>query len=79
MTRREGQHSTELKALRKELREAESQNLALQKEILVLKDKLEKTRRERYGPFFTSRPVLTCHPVLPVMTLILLPSSSLQR
>lgn len=44
---REAQHSTELKALRKELRDAESQHLALQKEILVLKDKLEKTRRER--------------------------------
>lgn len=53
MTRREGQHSTELKALRKELREAESQNLALQKEILMLKDKLEKTRRERYAPVFS--------------------------
>lgn len=53
MSRREGQHSTELKALRKELREAESQNLALQKEILMLKDKLEKTRRERYAPVFS--------------------------
>lgn len=48
LTRREAQHSTELKALRKELRDAESQHLALQKEVLVLKDKLEKTRRERY-------------------------------
>uniref|UniRef100_A0A3Q4BKD3 Serine/threonine-protein kinase MRCK alpha n=1 Tax=Mola mola TaxID=94237 RepID=A0A3Q4BKD3_MOLML len=46
LTRREAQHSTELKALRKELRDAESQHLALQKEVLVLKDKLEKTRRE---------------------------------
>lgn len=46
--RREAQHSSELKALRKELRDAESQHLALQKEILVLKDKLDKTRRERY-------------------------------
>ncbi|CAL8316420.1 unnamed protein product [Merluccius merluccius] len=44
--RREAQHATELKALRKELRDAEGQHLALQKEILVLKDKLEKTRRE---------------------------------
>uniref|UniRef100_A0A667XKS6 Serine/threonine-protein kinase MRCK alpha n=1 Tax=Myripristis murdjan TaxID=586833 RepID=A0A667XKS6_9TELE len=46
LARREGQHSTELKALRKELRDAEGQHLALQKEILMLKDKLEKTRRE---------------------------------
>ncbi|XP_061560730.1 serine/threonine-protein kinase MRCK alpha isoform X7 [Phycodurus eques] len=46
LARREAQHSTELKALRKELRDAESQQLGVQKEILVLKDKLEKTRRE---------------------------------
>uniref|UniRef100_A0A673CWS5 Serine/threonine-protein kinase MRCK alpha n=1 Tax=Sphaeramia orbicularis TaxID=375764 RepID=A0A673CWS5_9TELE len=46
LARREGQHGTEVKALRKELRDAESQQLALQKEILMLKDKLEKTRRE---------------------------------
>ncbi|XP_063757517.1 serine/threonine-protein kinase MRCK alpha isoform X6 [Eleginops maclovinus] len=46
LARREGQHSSELKALRKELRDAESQHLALQKEILMLKDKLDKTRRE---------------------------------
>lgn len=48
LARREAQHSAELKALRKELRDAESQHLALQKEVLMLKDKLEKTRRERY-------------------------------
>lgn len=48
LARRETQHSTELKALRKELRDAESQHLALQKEVLMLGDKLEKTRRERY-------------------------------
>ncbi|TMS12090.1 Serine/threonine-protein kinase MRCK alpha [Larimichthys crocea] len=46
LARREAQHTTELKALRKELRDAESQHLALQKEILMLKDKLEKNRRE---------------------------------
>uniref|UniRef100_A0A3Q0RU79 Serine/threonine-protein kinase MRCK alpha n=1 Tax=Amphilophus citrinellus TaxID=61819 RepID=A0A3Q0RU79_AMPCI len=46
LARREAQHSTELKALRKELRDAESQQLNLQKEIMMLKDKLEKTRRE---------------------------------
>ncbi|KAM6965746.1 serine/threonine-protein kinase MRCK alpha isoform 3-T3 [Aplochiton taeniatus] len=46
LSRREAQHGGELKALRKELRDAEGQQLNLQKEILVLKDKLEKTRRE---------------------------------
>ncbi|CAB1418523.1 unnamed protein product [Pleuronectes platessa] len=46
LTRRETQHGSELKTLRKELRDAESQHLALQKEILMLKDKLDKTRRE---------------------------------
>ncbi|XP_056150045.1 serine/threonine-protein kinase MRCK alpha isoform X2 [Lampris incognitus] len=46
LARREAQHTAELKALRKELRDAEGQHLALQKEILMLKDKLEKTRRE---------------------------------
>uniref|UniRef100_A0A672JRS4 Serine/threonine-protein kinase MRCK alpha n=1 Tax=Salarias fasciatus TaxID=181472 RepID=A0A672JRS4_SALFA len=46
LSRREAQHSSELKALRKELRDAESQHLTLQKEILMLKDKLDKTRRE---------------------------------
>lgn len=47
LSRREAQHANELKVLRKELRDAEGQQLTLQKEILVLKDKLEKTRRER--------------------------------
>ncbi|XP_077367350.1 serine/threonine-protein kinase MRCK alpha isoform X9 [Festucalex cinctus] len=46
LTRQEAQHSTELNALRKELHDAESQHLGLQKEILVLRDKLEKIRRE---------------------------------
>uniref|UniRef100_A0A6Q2ZM12 non-specific serine/threonine protein kinase n=1 Tax=Esox lucius TaxID=8010 RepID=A0A6Q2ZM12_ESOLU len=46
LSRREVQHANELKGLRKELRDAEGQQLALQKEILILKDKLEKTRRE---------------------------------
>lgn len=48
LARREAQHSTDMKALRKELRDAESQHLTLQKEVLMLKDKLDKTRRERY-------------------------------
>lgn len=45
---RETQHSTELKNLRKEFHDAEAQHLTLQKEILMLKDKLEKIRRERF-------------------------------
>ncbi|XP_046692577.1 serine/threonine-protein kinase MRCK alpha isoform X1 [Silurus meridionalis] len=46
LCRRETQQNAELKSHRKELNEAEAQQLNLQKEILVLKDKLEKTRRE---------------------------------
>uniref|UniRef100_A0A4W5PK06 non-specific serine/threonine protein kinase n=1 Tax=Hucho hucho TaxID=62062 RepID=A0A4W5PK06_9TELE len=46
LSRREVHHANELKGLRKELRDAEGQQLTLQKEILVLNDKLEKTRRE---------------------------------
>ncbi|XP_026535743.1 serine/threonine-protein kinase MRCK alpha [Notechis scutatus] len=46
LSKREVIHSNELKNLKKELRDAEIQQLALKKEILVLKDKLEKTRRE---------------------------------
>ncbi|XP_058611150.1 serine/threonine-protein kinase MRCK alpha isoform X5 [Onychostoma macrolepis] len=46
LCRRETLHSSELKGLKKELRDAEGQHLTLQKEILMLKDKLEKTRRE---------------------------------
>lgn len=45
--RREAAHTAELKSLRKELRDSESQQLALQKEVLQLKDKLEKDKRER--------------------------------
>uniref|UniRef100_A0A671PJP4 non-specific serine/threonine protein kinase n=1 Tax=Sinocyclocheilus anshuiensis TaxID=1608454 RepID=A0A671PJP4_9TELE len=46
LCRRETLHSSELKGLKKELRDAEGQHLTLQKEILMLKDKQEKTRRE---------------------------------
>ncbi len=48
LCRRETLHSSELKGLKKELRDAEGQHLTLQKEILMVKDKLEKNRRERY-------------------------------
>ncbi|NXR17528.1 MRCKA kinase, partial [Cinclus mexicanus] len=46
LSKRELMHANEIKGLKKELRDAESQQLALKKEIMVLKDKLEKTRRE---------------------------------
>lgn len=48
LSRRETLHSTELKGLKNLLRDSDGQHLTLQKEILMLKDKLEKTRRERY-------------------------------
>ncbi|NXN71882.1 MRCKA kinase, partial [Himantopus himantopus] len=46
LSKREVMHANEIKSLKKELRDAESQQLALKKEIMILKDKLEKTRRE---------------------------------
>ncbi|CAH2328550.1 serine threonine- kinase MRCK beta isoform X1 [Pelobates cultripes] len=47
LLRRETSHSLELKNLKKGIHDSESQQLALQKEILILKDKLEKAKRER--------------------------------
>ena len=47
ISKREGIHASEIKNLKKELHDSEGQQLALNKEIMVLKDKLEKTRRER--------------------------------
>lgn len=49
LSRRDVQHANELKSLKKELRDADTQHLSLNKEIMMLKDKLEKTRRERYS------------------------------
>ncbi|XP_010640955.1 serine/threonine-protein kinase MRCK alpha isoform X20 [Fukomys damarensis] len=46
LSKREGIHASEIKNLKKELHDSEGQHLALNKEIMVLKDKLEKTRRE---------------------------------
>ncbi|XP_015339056.1 serine/threonine-protein kinase MRCK alpha isoform X12 [Marmota marmota marmota] len=46
LSKREGIHANEIKNLKKELHDSEGQQLALNKEIMVLKDKLEKTRRE---------------------------------
>ncbi|KAJ8399206.1 hypothetical protein AAFF_G00415850 [Aldrovandia affinis] len=47
LVRLEASHSTELKNLRKELHDSEGQQLSLHKELLMLKDKLEKAKRER--------------------------------
>ncbi|XP_051952293.1 serine/threonine-protein kinase MRCK beta isoform X3 [Xyrauchen texanus] len=47
LVRREASHTTELKNLRKELHDSEGQQQSLHKELLVLKDKLEKAKRER--------------------------------
>ncbi|XP_058611047.1 serine/threonine-protein kinase MRCK beta isoform X3 [Onychostoma macrolepis] len=47
LVRRDASHTTELKNLRKELHDSEGQQLSLHKELLVLKDKLEKAKRER--------------------------------
>uniref|UniRef100_A0A6Q2YZQ2 non-specific serine/threonine protein kinase n=1 Tax=Esox lucius TaxID=8010 RepID=A0A6Q2YZQ2_ESOLU len=47
LVRREASHTSELKGLRKELHDSEGQQLSLHKELLVLKDKLEKAKRER--------------------------------
>uniref|UniRef100_A0A4W3HJG3 non-specific serine/threonine protein kinase n=1 Tax=Callorhinchus milii TaxID=7868 RepID=A0A4W3HJG3_CALMI len=46
LTKREALHITEVKNFKKEVRDSEGQQLALKKEIMMLKDKLEKTRRE---------------------------------
>uniref|UniRef100_A0A8C5K727 Serine/threonine-protein kinase MRCK alpha n=1 Tax=Jaculus jaculus TaxID=51337 RepID=A0A8C5K727_JACJA len=46
ISKREGIHANEIKNLKKELHDSEGQQLALNKEIMVLKDKLEKTRKE---------------------------------
>uniref|UniRef100_A0A8C5B3R9 non-specific serine/threonine protein kinase n=1 Tax=Gadus morhua TaxID=8049 RepID=A0A8C5B3R9_GADMO len=45
--RREASHTSELKSLRKELQDSEGQQLTMHKELMVLKDKLEKTKRDR--------------------------------
>ncbi|XP_076873087.1 serine/threonine-protein kinase MRCK beta isoform X2 [Brachyhypopomus gauderio] len=47
LLRRETCHNTELKNLRKELHDSESQHLSLNKEVLVLRDKLEKAKKDR--------------------------------
>ncbi|XP_054944481.1 LOW QUALITY PROTEIN: serine/threonine-protein kinase MRCK beta [Physeter macrocephalus] len=49
LVRREASHVLEVKNVKKEVHDSESQQLALQKEVLVLKDKLEKAKRERHS------------------------------
>ncbi|TKC44413.1 hypothetical protein EI555_012972, partial [Monodon monoceros] len=49
LVRREASHVLEVKNVKKEVHDSESQQLALQKEVLVLKDKLEKSKRERHS------------------------------
>ncbi|XP_023600805.1 serine/threonine-protein kinase MRCK alpha isoform X8 [Myotis lucifugus] len=46
LSKREGIHANEIKNLKKELHDSEGHQLALNKEIMILKDKLEKNRRE---------------------------------
>ncbi|EPY87739.1 serine/threonine-protein kinase MRCK beta [Camelus ferus] len=47
LVRREASHVLEVKNVKKEVHDSESHQLALQKEVLVLRDKLEKSKRER--------------------------------
>ncbi|XP_048708297.1 serine/threonine-protein kinase MRCK beta isoform X4 [Caretta caretta] len=49
LVRREASHVLEVKNIRKEVHDSESHQLALQKEIMMLKDKLEKAKRERHN------------------------------
>ncbi|XP_067411120.1 serine/threonine-protein kinase MRCK beta isoform X2 [Emydura macquarii macquarii] len=49
LVRREASHVLEVKNVKKEVHDSESHQLALQKEIMMLKDKLEKAKRERHS------------------------------
>ncbi|XP_006839603.1 PREDICTED: serine/threonine-protein kinase MRCK beta [Chrysochloris asiatica] len=49
LVRREASHVLEVKNVRKEVHDSESHQLALQKEVLVLRDKLDKAKRERHN------------------------------
>lgn len=40
-------HSTEIKNLKKEVHDSDVQHLALQKDVMILRDKLEKAKRDR--------------------------------
>ncbi|XP_018542354.1 serine/threonine-protein kinase MRCK beta isoform X4 [Lates calcarifer] len=47
LLRRDSAHSSEIKNLRKDLQESEGAQLAANKELLQLRDKLDKTKRDR--------------------------------
>lgn len=47
LVRREAAHVLEVRNVKKEMHDSESHQLALQKEIMMLKDKLDKARREK--------------------------------
>ncbi|XP_072424654.1 serine/threonine-protein kinase MRCK beta isoform X1 [Chiloscyllium punctatum] len=49
LVRCEAAHSTEIKNLKKELHDSDAQHLALQKDVMILKDKLEKAKRDRHN------------------------------
>ncbi|KAM3852857.1 serine/threonine-protein kinase MRCK beta isoform 1-T1 [Vipera latastei] len=49
LVRREASHVLEVKNVKKEAHDLESHQLALQKEIMVLKDKLDKAKREKHS------------------------------
>ena len=49
LVQREALHSAELKGLSKDLRAAESRQTSLHKELLVMRDRLDKANRERPG------------------------------
>nr|XP_056706661.1 serine/threonine-protein kinase MRCK beta isoform X2 [Euleptes europaea] len=49
LVRREASHILEVKNVKKEMHDLESHQLALQKEILMLKDKLDKAKREKHS------------------------------
>uniref|UniRef100_H2Z2Y0 non-specific serine/threonine protein kinase n=1 Tax=Ciona savignyi TaxID=51511 RepID=H2Z2Y0_CIOSA len=46
LSKRESLHVIEVKRVKQESRESESRNISLQREIMILKDKVEKVRRE---------------------------------
>ncbi|XP_067847868.1 serine/threonine-protein kinase MRCK beta isoform X1 [Heptranchias perlo] len=49
LVRCEAAHSTEIKNLKKEIHDSDAQHLALQKDVMILKDKLEKAKRDRHN------------------------------
>ncbi|CAB1340557.1 unnamed protein product, partial [Coregonus sp. 'balchen'] len=55
LVRREASHTSELKGLRKELHDSEGQQFSLHKQLLVLKDKLEKAKKERWMCTFVDK------------------------